>query len=139
WWLIILVCIAFFVFTLVKKDLSKIKAQENIHAIDDLWLKTSEGLNEIKKQRNLPLRINQYTVFKDMFIKNHEIHYIYSVSNLPMSDEVKGALYEDALAMFQKDLCRNPLILEYGGQMVLTYQFLTGDLVYKYTKSSCLK
>lgn len=139
WWVIILVCIVFFIFTMFRKDLVNIYIKDEILSISDPWIKATKEFDEIKKQQKLPLKTDQHTVFKDMFVKNHEVHYVYSISNIPLTYEIKDTLAKETLRLFKKNLCQNPLIVEYGGKMVFTYQFLTGDLVYSYDKSNCLK
>lgn len=139
WWFIVLVCFVFFIFSMFRKDLVNIQIKENLQSNSDPWVAATKEYESIKKQQKLPLQTDKYTIFKDMFIKGHEINYVYSVSNLALSHELKDAFAKDTLSGFKKGSCQDPLIVQHGGKMVITYQFLTGDLVYSYDKSNCLK
>lgn len=139
WWLVILICIVFFIYSMVRKDLVNIYVKENVLSNNDPWLIATKEFEDIKKQQKLPIKTDQYTVFKDMFVRNREVHYVYSISNMPLTYEIKDAFSKETLTLFKKNLCQNPLIVEHGGKMVFTYQFLTGDLVYSYDKRNCLK
>ena len=139
WWFIILICFAFFIYSMVKKDINRTIIQEKILTNNDPWKQIAKEYEDIKIKNKLPARIDEYTIFKDMYVKNHEVNYVYSVSNIPSTINFKNALANDTLTIFQKHLCQDPVILEYDGVMAFTYQLPTGDLVYKYDKSSCLK
>lgn len=137
WRFYILVSIAFLIFSLVRKDLIHIVADNEINP--DTWTLAAAQYKKIKADQRLPVVIDQYTTFRDMYVEDRRIHYVYTIKNLAVTEELKNELYTMALKIFNENMCQNPLITQHGGQLVLSYQFITGTLDYKFDKSFCLK
>ncbi|WP_186378525.1 zinc ribbon domain-containing protein [Yersinia rochesterensis] len=137
WRFYIFVSIAFFIFSLARKDLIHVVADNEIHP--DTWALATEQYKKIKTDQNLPVVVDQYTTFKDMYVEDRKIHYVYTVKNLAVTEELKSELYTMALKMFNENMCQNPLITQHGGQLILSYQFITDTLNYEFDKSFCLK
>ncbi|WP_314190003.1 zinc ribbon domain-containing protein [Yersinia massiliensis] len=137
WRFYIFVSLAFFIFSLVRKDLIPIVADNEIH--QDTWALAAEEYKKIKADQNLPVVMDQYTTFKDMYVEDRKIHYVYTVKNLAVTEELKSEIYTMALKMFNENMCNDPLITQHGGQLILSYQFISDTLNYEFDRSFCLK
>ncbi|AMG98140.1 hypothetical protein AL485_02585 [Serratia liquefaciens] len=102
-----------------------------------VWKEATEEVDKKKIEMKLPKRIDVNTQVSDVFVSGRELHYVYLINDLNISEDNRKDINSFALTSFNKALCDNALITKYHGTSVYTYKFPNGTLTYKFTKTDC--
>ncbi len=113
-------------------------SKEQNYNNEKLWVAVKHEYEKEKIKYGLPKKIDEYTIFDDMYAEGHTIYYKYSVYGMGLTHEVEKGVSELAKENFRRNMCNTPLISKMGGKASFTYGFLTGDVTLLFSNSDCI-
>ncbi|WP_354292939.1 hypothetical protein [Paramixta manurensis] len=104
---------------------------------DVVWNEFAKKTAEQKLKMHFPVRVSDTATFRDMYVRGHELHYIYDIDDIFIDSNSLQPLNNMLSSSFKKTFCNEDIISKYDGAVVFTYNFFGKKKDYRFTTRDC--